>query len=235
MEANKEIRNDELKVAMITLKLQDDKESEDNFIEKLKSAYFLIPAVNDDKNDEFTFMLLSDQNNNNYFQGYTDLDEYNKWPGNEESKHFVLTFDELANIVISSDEEIKGLAINPFSENIILNKEYLNKVFTMGKIFISDKNTCPQKTKTSIKKILKDNDKINKAYLFDIKKNNIPGYLLIIDSNSKNKDKLHEEIGKKIVDNIKEINIDIISSTDKIAKDVIKDKKEFYKKETKKD
>lgn len=231
MESNKEIRNDELKIAMITLKLDDSKENEDYFKSELRKAYFLIPAVDDNKENEFTFMLLSDQNNNNYFQAYTDLDEYNKWSSSNESKNFVLTFDELANIVISSEEEVKGLTINPFSENIILNKEYLREIFNIGKIFIDEKDTCPIKIKNNIKKILKENDKVNKGYLFQIKKNNIPGYLLIIDSNSKNKNKLHEEIGKKIVDSIKEINIDIISSKDNLAKEIIKDKKELYKKD----
>ena len=123
MESNKEIRNDELKIAMITLKLDDSKENEDYFKSELRKAYFLIPAVDDNKENEFTFMLLSDQNNNNYFQAYTDLDEYNKWSSSNESKNVELTFDELSNIVISSEEEVKGLTINPFSENTILNKE----------------------------------------------------------------------------------------------------------------
>ena len=231
METNKEIRNDELKVAMITLKLQEDKESEDYFKEQLKNAYFLVPAVDDGNDEQLNFMLLSDQNNNNYFHVYTDLDEYEKWPSNKESKYFILTFDELARIVITSDDEINGLSINPFSENIILNKDYLNEIYATGKIFISDKNTCPKKTKDNIIKVLKENKTVNKAYLFDIQKNNIPGYLLIIDSSSKDKNKLHAKIGESIVDSIPKLNIDIISSTDKIAKEIIKDTKEIYKKD----
>ena len=39
VEKNNDIRNDELKIAMITLKLQDDKASEDIFVEELKKAY----------------------------------------------------------------------------------------------------------------------------------------------------------------------------------------------------
>jgi len=232
MKANEEIRNDELKVAMITLKLQDDKESEEYFTSELKKAYFLIPAYNDNKSNEFTFMLLCDQNDNNYFQAYTDKDEYNKWPSSEEATNFVLTFDELAHIIINSEDDIKGLTINPFSENIILNKDYLKDVFNLGKIFIDELSSCPTKIKNVIKKILKVKNTINKAYLMNIKKNNIPGYLLIIDSSTKDKSKLFEEIGKSIVDNIKDINIDIISSKDDLAKDIIKNKKELYKKKT---
>ena len=231
METNKEIRNDELKVAMITLKLQEDQESENYFKDQIKNSYFLVPAVDDNNNNELNLMLLSDQNNNNYFQVYTDLEEYEKWPSNKEAKYFVLTFDELSRIVITSNDEIKGLSINPFSENIILNKEYLNDIYASGKIFISDKNTCPKKTKDNIIKILKENKAVSKAYLFDIQKNNIPGYLLIIDSSSKDKNKLHAKIGEKIIDTIPKLNIDIISSTDKIAKEITKDTKEIYKKD----
>ena len=228
METNKEIRNDELKTAMITLKLQDDKESEDIFVEELRKAYFLIPAVDDGKNDELTFMLLEDQYQNNYFQGYTDMDEYNKWSDAEKSKHFVLTFDEYANIVINSEEEVKGLVINPFTENIILNKEFLTKVFHIDKIYIDEISDCPKDVKSKIKKILKEKDKVNSAYLMNMKKDNIPGYLLIIDTKVRDKKKLIVEIGEEIPKYFEEINIDIIPSTDDVAKEVIQGKKAFY-------
>jgi len=230
MEANKEIRNDELKMSIITLKLQDDKESEEVFINELKNSYFLIPAVNDNKKDELTFMLLCDQKNNNYFQAYTDKDEYNKWDEAINSKNFVLTFDELANIVISSGEEIKGLVINPFTENVILNKEYLEKIFKINKIFIDKLKKCPTKVKNVITKVLKQQEQVKEAYLLYIEKNNIPGYLLIIDSDIKDQNKLYDKIGKNVTDNIDQINIDIISTNDEIAKEVIKDKKVFYTK-----
>lgn len=228
MKTNKEIRNDELKISMITLKLQNDKESEDIFIENLRKAYFLIPAVDDDKKDELTFMLLCDQNNNNYFQAYTDMDEYSKWSDSKKSKNFVLKFDELASIIVSSEDEVKGLAINPFSENIILDKDFLDKTFKMDKIFIEEEKDCPNKIKNVIKKTLKKYEKIDKAYLMNIQKNSIPGYLLIIDSKIKNKKKLYDEIGNDITNNIDQLNLDIISSTDEIAKDLIENKKAFY-------
>ena len=128
MKSNIEIRNDELKVAMITFKLQDDQESEEYFKNELTKGYFLLPTIDDKKTDEFTFILLSDQNNNNYFQVYTDLDEYNKWSNSENSKNLVLNFDELTNIIISSGDEVKGLVLNPFNENIVLDKNYLKTI-----------------------------------------------------------------------------------------------------------
>lgn len=128
MKSNIEIRNDELKVAMITFKLQDDQESEEYFKNELTKGYFLLPTIDDKKTDEFTFILLSDQNNNNYFQVYTDLDEYNKWSDSENSKNLVLNFDELTNIIISSGDEVKGLVLNPFNENIVLDKNYLKTI-----------------------------------------------------------------------------------------------------------
>lgn len=233
MDTNKEVRNDELKVAMITLKLQDDKESEDIFIEALKKAYFLIPSIDDHKKDELTFMLLCDQNNNNYFQAYTDEEEYNKWPDSINSKSFILTFDEYANIVINSDEEVKGLVLNPFTQNIILDKDFLNKIFTMDKIYIDEVSKCPTEIQKLIKNVLIEKKEINKAYLMNMKKKNIPGYLLIIDSDIKNKKKLYEEIGNEIIKNIEQINIDIISSKDNFVQDIIKGKKAFYTKKLK--
>jgi len=230
METNNEIRNDELKIAMITYKLQNDKESEDYFIEKLKKSYFLIPAVDDDNQIELNCMLLCDQNNNEYFQAYTDKEEYNKWDSVNESKYFILIFDELANIVISSDEEVKGLVINPFSDNITLDKKILKEIFAMDKVLISEEECFPKIIQNKIKKILKKYEKIKKAYLFNIKKNESFGYLLVIDSNSKDKNKLHDQVGKEIIDNIDNINIDIISYNEDLAREITKYKKAFFEK-----
>ncbi|MBQ7104586.1 MAG: enhanced serine sensitivity protein SseB C-terminal domain-containing protein [Bacilli bacterium] len=228
MDANKEIRNDELKTAMITLKLQDDKESENYFIEELRKAFFIVPAVDDGKSDELTLMLLSDQNNNNYFQAYTDLDEYNKWSKEEKAKYFILRFDEYANIVISSDEEVKGLVINPFTENIIVDKDFLNRTFKMGKIFIDEEKECSKEVKSIIKKVLKQEDKVLKGYLFNIEKDNIPGYLLVLETKAKDKKKLFDEVGTEILKHVEQINIDIIDSKDNAVKEILKNKKEIY-------
>ena len=230
MKVNQEIRNDELKIAMISFKLQDVQASENEFLEKLRMAFFLVPIVDDKKRDEFTFMLLEDQDNNNYFQGYTDIDEYNKWIDSNNSKHLVLTFDEYANIIINSGEEVKGLVLNPFGENIILDKNILNTIFNMDKVFIDEIGDVPTNVKKKIKKIVKENDKINEAYLMNMKKSNIPGYLLIINTKVRNKKKLFSQIGEEIKKNFDEINIDIMPTSDNIAHDVIKGKEPFYKK-----
>ena len=230
METNKEVRNDELKVAMITLNLQNDKESEDEFIKLLKSSILIIPAVDDDKKDEFTFMLLANQNQDHYFQCYTDIDEYNKWSDAKESREFFLSFDELANIVVSSDSEIKGLVINPFSENIVLNREAVKNIFSNDKVFIEEKKECPKEIKRKMKRILEKKEAVNCAYILCIVKNNISGYLLIIDTKAKNKEKLFNEIREEINNNIEKINLDIITTKYDIAKELIKDMKPFYEK-----
>lgn len=228
MEANKEIRNDELKTAMITLKLQDDKESEDLFIEELRNAFFIIPAVDDGKNDELTLMLLNDQNQDHYFQAYTDIDEYNKWTPEDKSKYFILRFDEYANIVISSDDEVKGLVINPFTENVILDKTFLTKIFKMGKIFIEEEKECSKEIKDIVNNVIKKEDKVLKAYLFNIEKDNIPGYLLIIENKVRDKKKLFDNIGMEILKQVEQLNIDIIDAKDDLAVEIIKNRKAIY-------
>lgn len=230
MEANKEVRNDELKVAMITLNLQDDKESEEAFIKLLKSSILIIPAVDDDKKDEFTFMLLANQDQDHYFQCYTDMDEYNKWNDAKESREFFLSFDELANIVVSSDSEIKGLVINPFSENIVLNREAVKDIFSNDKVFIDGKKECPKEIKRKMKRVLEKKKSINCAYILCIIKNNIPGYLLIIDVKTKDIEKLFNEIREEINNSIDEINLDIMTTKYDIAEELIKDMKPFYEK-----
>lgn len=231
VETNKDIRNDELKTAIITLKLQNDAESSQYFVEELKKAYFIIPAEKNEKKDDLDIIVLRDPDGNNFFQAYTDLDAYNKWNNAENATTFVLTFDEYANIIVACDE-VKGIVINPFTENISLDKDFIRKVFIMDKIFIDEEKECPTKIKNIFKKVLKKQEKVQKAYLMYIEKMGVPGYLLIIDSKIKNKekDKLYNAIGADTANYISQINLDILLTTDEIAKDVIKNKKAFYEK-----
>lgn len=230
MKKNNEIRNDELKTAMIKIKLQGDYESEQEFVKEIKKAIFLVPMREEEKVGYYSFMLLRNKDKENYFQAYTDKEAYDKWNDADTSKKIVLSFDEYASTVLTSEEEIKGLVINPFTENIIMDRDVLAKIFVRGKFFINESKKCPLKLKSVVKEALKKYDEVDMAYLLSIIKEGEEGYLLIIDAKVKDEQKLYDAIFKDISKNIDQINLDILSYSDEITEEIIEEIKPFYKK-----
>lgn len=230
METNKEIKNEELKKSMKSLIEAKTEENENIFIDELRKAYFLVPTLKNDKNSELTIMLLVNNQNEHYFQAYTDMDSYNEWQESSLSNSYVLTFDEYAHIISSSDDTIRGMVLNPFNENIIIDKDTIKDIFNMDKMTIDQESSCDEQIVDTIEKIITIEQSITKAYIFNAKKENVPGYLLVLENDHSNQKELFSQVGNKIIEEIGEINIDIIDADDEIAKEVISQRKPFYEK-----
>ena len=98
----------------------------------------------------------------------------------------------------------------------------------MGKIFIEEEKECSKEIKDIVNNVIKKEDKVLKAYLFNIEKDNIPGYLLIIENKVRDKKKLFDNIGMEILKQVEQLNIDIIDAKDDLAVEIIKNRKAIY-------
>jgi hypothetical protein len=72
-----------------------------------------------------SFKSLKYSTGDNYNIAFTDWDELRKWSV-EEEKTFVVSYDDLKTIFLTSKDDVSGFVINPMSDNFIINKNALD-------------------------------------------------------------------------------------------------------------
>ncbi|MBR4262355.1 MAG: enhanced serine sensitivity protein SseB C-terminal domain-containing protein [Bacilli bacterium] len=226
---DEKIINDELKVDLMKIKIDANPETEESFKNNLLKATFIVPVVKTEKKDEVDIVLLSNPEGENFFQAYTDIDAYEKWSDYKDYELFTISFDQYANALINGDENLKGLVINPFTENVPLEREYIRYVFNSNKVSVEVITDYPKEELKVIKKVLKEVEEVKSAYLLKMYKANIPGYLLVIDTGKKNNKRIFDKIGNKVINNIEHINLEIFDINDEKVKPMIDSIKPIYK------
>ena len=157
------------------------------------------------------------------------MDEYKKWYDYKKYDTFYFTFDQYANSLINGEDFLKGMVINPFSENISFNRDSIKYIFNSNKTSVEIINKYPKEELKVIKSVLKEIKEVKKAYLLKMLKNNISGYLLVIDTEKKNNIKVFTNISNEIKSKIEKINIDITDVNDKNIKPLLENMKTIYK------
>ena len=120
---NEKIYNDELKVDLMKIKIDNNPDTEKNLVRNLLKSTLIVPVEKNGKKDEVEIVLLTNPQDDHYFQAYTDIDEYEKWSDYKNYDTFYMTFDQYASSLINGEEFLKGMVINPFSENITFDRE----------------------------------------------------------------------------------------------------------------
>ena len=107
--------------------------------EIVMNAQFLAPArlssppsLNKDgtgtvgKDAKISFALIGSPDGKKYYPAFTDINEMLKWESMAEQKPFTLAlgFDDYADMIVRKNAA-EGLVINPFSDNLILDKKLL--------------------------------------------------------------------------------------------------------------
>lgn len=226
---DEQVYNDKLKIDLMKIKIDSNPETEESLRNDLLNSKLIIPVEKTDKEDEFNIALLTNSNGDNYFQAYTDEDAYKKWNDYDKYNMFTISFDEYANSLINGDDFLKGLVINPFTDNVPLERDYINYVFNSNKVRVEITNDYPEKELKVIKKVLKEVKEVECAYLLKMLKNNNPGWLLVIDTGKDHNKRVFDKIGNRVIKNIDNINLDITDIEDKNIKPMLDNMKTIYK------
>lgn len=121
------------------IKTQDDMNALMNEVaeEIVMNAKFLtpvrlstVPKLNSDgtgtidANTKISFALISSPEGKKYYPAFTSVDEVLKWDSMKEQKPLTLAlgFDDYSDMIVSKNAA-EGLVINPFSDNLILDKK----------------------------------------------------------------------------------------------------------------
>ena len=194
------IENPSLKEAMRGLK----ENKEDDFIRELLKARLLCPAKIEGAPEvktgegpmqiggKLTMFALKAQDGASYLMAFTDGEELYKWRQNNNEKALVWALPQYAGILEKPDCPHAGFVINPFGENVIIKKEYLNKIRQKLRIvrkpivlggeeeLVTDYSTFPEGLVEALCAYMKESGDISRAYLINMVKENEQDYLLVV-------------------------------------------------------
>lgn len=238
-------------------KERDLEKLEDKMLNEVIDAKYLLPMQlkGVDKEDQkkegkvklnkgaiMEFAALADNNNEEWTAAFTDWVEFEKaydkniWKGN------IVTYDDLLFI----SKEMKGIVINyrgiPLrlsDQNKKIIEEYRKnrndkntkvkeEVMEKGtEIMVGEPKEYPSEMIEAIKKYMKKEKSIKKAYLRLMIKDNIQSYLIIVDAEGCSKDLVFRGIANVAVNHSNGMFVDIVDANE--FKDTIKDIEPFYK------
>lgn len=144
------IENPKLREAMRKLREADTENrmvTEEEFVRELLSAQFLMPAEFETPmplpkpgegpiqvQGKLKMFVLNAQNQESYLMAFTDAEEMRKWQ--KEGKQHVLLwrFPQYANILLKPDCPHIGFVINPYGENVIVKKDFIERIMKRLKL-----------------------------------------------------------------------------------------------------
>lgn len=146
--SNNEVKNPKLIEAMRHMARKDNEQTRNAFATALMEAKLLSPVITQtvitEKNGPSTrikFEAIRNDKGEKYYMGFTDMDEYGKW--NDDQTHnraLIMSMEEFGHILIRTPSDAKGFVINPYGENIVINKSLLLSLLQQREAMMSKKN-----------------------------------------------------------------------------------------------
>ncbi len=175
---------------------------------------------------------------------FTDWPELRRYDKNQQCEYKKVGFHDMKVLI----ENVDGIVVNPFGVNIVLDQEMLHAVeqasngtlqlparkITMDgdtQIRITAVNEDAQELMDAAAELLKENQKVNAAYLRMIVKDNEPrpSYLMVLDASCPLKE-LYRAIADKTIPLAKGMDIEFVSYQEDFGRSVAEKTKPFYKK-----
>lgn len=144
MEFNKPVSNPMLVGCFELLKADDTVEHRNMLVNELQNAKLLAPALIEPAPEEdaegnlrlipgskIQFLMLSAPDGKQFFMGFTDDMEYQKWvEQNRALPTFALKFDDYVGMMLNKDAQgnpcpALGFVINPYGANLVVPREMI--------------------------------------------------------------------------------------------------------------
>lgn len=144
MEFNKPVSNPMLVGCFELLKADDTVEHRNMLVNELQNAKLMAPALIEPVPEEdaegnlrlipgskIQFPMLSTSDGKQFFMGFTDDMEYQKWVEHNESlPTFALKFDDYVGMMLNKDAQgnacpALGIVINPYGANLVVSREMI--------------------------------------------------------------------------------------------------------------
>lgn len=201
MDINKPITNPNL--VNIIKEIKKGNKEEELFWEEIFKAKFLCPVnmeigkTTQKENHkivlgEGTSIALASINNEqseHFLMAFTDWDELKKWKQHSNQQTLVLSYEDYQGIILKNDSVYQGMVINPFGENIVLDRQMLANTKKNGHIIQKGESVMigipkeyPADMVNKLKEYFAKMQNVDKAYLLWMIRGKESSYLLVLDS-----------------------------------------------------
>lgn len=191
--------------------------------------------------------LLTAPAGSKYYPAFTDMEELQKWEDMMHAKTVLLSFDDYAAMALP-DKETNGVVINPFSENMVVEKPLLEHLKQKKELLVSGMTTqkvsgqdaehtadiaeFPVDMAKAITKVLEGEATVNQAWLRLMRQNQVYNYLLVVDlEDMEQRERVFEEIAKVVRPYLNGMLINIIVYQSDFGKKATEAVQPFYHKE----
>lgn len=154
-----EIEHLGLKIALDTYQENAHKNNLATLSSHIVNGKLLAPAtknrksVNEDGdeiiNGKYSLIKLTDEYKQQYFPLFTDKSEVDKWNTTMNKEIIIQDFDDLVTQLCESTLDVKGITINPFSQNLILDSKQLKDIIDY-KLFLDEEERKKRNQNLSI-------------------------------------------------------------------------------------
>ena len=246
MDINVPIENPELVIKIREYTNSQSDEVEMELREALLKAKFLAPAGLEgwtnipkgkqvlEQDVKFNLLSIQDEQGSMYLPAFTDWSEVDKWNNDTEMKTMVFTLRDYAG-AFTNNQELVGIVINPYGENLVLNREMIYSVVS-GKhmmkkgesVAIGLPKEYPDEMVRVLIKYFGDIKKIKSAYLLWMVRNEEQSYLLVLDSDEK-PEMIYPQIGDVCKPYLNGKFVDMIPLNSSLGLSATEEQQPFYK------
>lgn len=201
MDINKPITNPNL--VNVIKEIKQEKKAEELFWEEILKAKFLCPInIEIEKTTQkenhkivlgegtsIALLSIDNEQSEHFLMAFTDWEELKKWKQNYNQQTLVLSYEDYQGIIIKNDSIYQGMVINPFGENIVLDRQMLNTtkqnkhIIQKGEsVMIGIPRENPADMLNKLKEYFAKVQSVEKAYLLWMVRGKEASYLLVLDS-----------------------------------------------------
>ncbi len=268
IDVNKPVTNPDLVSAINDMQRDNSPEKQNRMICEVMKAHFVTPVIvspepkhdhdqcdchdhdhdhkiEHKKDTTVSFYTIEDSAGHHFFLACTDWDELRKWQNNEHQQTFIVTFDDLAGMVLQEGCRCEGFVINPFGQSIVFNKtdvkalkdemERQAKGGVIGQaiekettVQLGEPREYPKDMVRAICAHMKKDKSVKAAYLRLMMKDGEQSYLVVVDFSGDRRETF-DGVGKAAWKHLDGMYIDLVPFDTDFGRQAAMGVEPFYK------
>lgn len=199
-----------------------------------------------DQDTKMQLPLLTAPDGSKYYPAFTDWQELNKWHEILEPKTLLLTLEDYVALVLRN-KDTKGIVINPFGENMMVDRPLLEHLKQKKEMLLQGKTTLsidkdekislaeaaefPTEMVNKITAELKEEACVEKAWLRLMKRKEEISYLFVADiALPGNREAVFDRVANAARPFLKGMQINMVTCQQEFGKNAVEGVEPFYQK-----